>query len=394
MRVLISGAGIAGPTTAYWLTKYGFTPSIVERAGSLVTGGYKIDVRGSALDVLRRMGIEDAVVAAATRMRGAVLVDRDGTVISRMSGDEFGHRVGDDVEIVRGSLCRILMDRIPDVETIFGDSIERLEQLADGVRVDFASGATREFDLVVGADGLHSNVRRLAFGDEEQYRRDLGMYLCVFSVPNYLGLDREEMQYSEIGRVAALWSTREEGEAKACFGFAAPPGSIGLRDRTQQEDAIRSTYAGIGWEVPRLLDLMPDATDWYFDVAAQIDLPSWSSGRVALAGDAAYCASPMSGQGSSLALIGAYVLAGELAAAGDDYEAAFRAYDRVLRPFIDANQALGIESAKFMTSTPEDDARELSGSAVEGVIDRTTDRITVASKAIDLRDYSEFASRT
>src|SRR5262245_1760182 len=166
MDVLISGAGIAGLTTAHWLRRYGFAPTIVERALSLVTGGYKIDVRGTALDVLRRMGAHDAVVASSTQMRGALLVDREGNVINRMTGDEFGHRVGGDLEIVRGTLCEILMARTAGVDVIFGDVVTSLTRSRDGVEVTFRNGDTRTFDLVVGADGLHSNVRRQVFGDE------------------------------------------------------------------------------------------------------------------------------------------------------------------------------------------------------------------------------------
>jgi 2-polyprenyl-6-methoxyphenol hydroxylase-like FAD-dependent oxidoreductase len=393
MDILISGAGIAGLTTAHWLRRYGFTPTIVERAPSLVTGGYKIDVRGTALDVLRRTGAHDAVVASSTQMQGALLVDREGNVINRMTGDDFGHRVGEDLEIVRGTLCEILMARTTGVDVIFGDVIASITQSGEGVEVTFRDGCARTFDLVVGADGLHSNVRRQVFGDESQYLRDLGMYLCVYSVPNYLHLDRMEVQYSEVGRIAAIWSTRDDADAKACFGFAAGERQIDLRDRAQQEEALRTVYAGIGWEVPRLLDLMPQAADWYFDIAAQVDMADWARGRVVLVGDAAYCASPMSGQGSSLALIGAYVLAGELAAAGGDHDAAFAEYDRVMRPFIAVNQALGIQSAQFMTQDPASAPVELSGSEIESVIDRSTDRIADAANAITLKDYSGFTAQ-
>jgi 2-polyprenyl-6-methoxyphenol hydroxylase-like FAD-dependent oxidoreductase len=392
MDVLISGAGIAGLTTAHWLRRYGFTPTIVERAPALVTGGYKIDVRGTALDVVRRMGAHDAVVASSTRMQGAVLVDRDGNVIGRMTGDDFGHRVGEDLEIVRGTLCEILMAQTSGIDVIFGDVIDSMAQSADGVDVTFRNSGARTFDLVVGADGLHSNVREQVFGHESQYLRDLGMYLCVYSVPNYLQLDRVEMQYAEMGRVAQIWSTREEPNAKACFGFAAADRQIDLRDRLRQEEAVRRVYADIGWEVPRLLELMPEALDWYFDIAAQIDMAAWARGRVVLVGDAGYCASPMSGQGSSLALIGAYVLAGELAAAAGDHEAAFAEYDHLMRPFITVNQALGIQSAQFMTQDPASAPRDLSGSEIESTIDQTTDRIADAANAITLKDYSAFST--
>src|SRR5262249_15675248 len=266
-----------------------------------------------------------------------------------------------------GTLCEILMARTADVDVIFGDVIASITQSDDGVAVTFRDGDPRTFDLVVGADGLHSNVRRQVFGDESQYLRDLGMYLCVYSVPNYPHLDRMEVQYSEVGRIAAIWSTRDDANAKACFGFAAGDRQIDVRDRAQQEEALRTVYAGIGWEVPRLLELMPQASDWYFDIGAQVDMTEWARGRAVLVG----APSRVPGEGSSLALIGAYVLAGELVAAGGDHEAAFAEYDRVMRPFIAVNQALGIQSAQFMTRDPASAPVELSGREIESVIDRS-----------------------
>jgi 2-polyprenyl-6-methoxyphenol hydroxylase-like FAD-dependent oxidoreductase len=401
MKVLISGAGPAGLTVAYWLRRYGFAPTIVERAPSLVTGGYKIDVRGAALQVLRRMDIHDAVVAAATDMQGAVLVDADGKVINEMSGDAFGHRASEDLEIVRGTLCRTLMDHISDAEFIFGDSIRAIAQSLDGVRVDFTKNGPREFDLVIGADGLHSNVRKIVFGAESQFVRDLGLYLCVYAVPNYLNLDRMEMQYTELGRVAAIWSSRGDANAKACFGFVAPT-RVDLHDRAQQQQTLTNVYRGIGWEVPRLLELAPGATDYYFDVAAQVSMDRWSQGRVVLAGDAGYCASPMSGQGTSLALIGAYVLAGELAAASGTYQAAFDQYEKELRPFVMLNQELGMKSASLMKSKEKKNPlmwlldrmlRIAPGRMIEFFINRSTRRIHQAANAITLKDYSSFFAR-
>ena len=401
MRVLISGAGPAGLTVAYWLRRYGFTPTIVERAPSLVTGGYKIDVRGSALQVLRRMGIHDAVVAASTDMQGAVLVDAAGKVINEMSGDTFGHRASEDLEIVRGTLCRILMDNVSDAEFIFGDSIQAIAQSSDRVQVELAKHGRREFDLVIGADGLHSNVRKIVFGEESQLVRDLGLYLCVYSVPNYLSLDRMEMQYTELGRVAAIWSSRGDANAKACFGFVSPT-HVDLRDRAQQQQVLTNVYRGIGWEVPRLLELMPSAPDYYFDIAAQICMDRWSRDRVALVGDAGYCASPMSGQGSSLALIGAYVLAGELAAASGAYQAAFDQYEKELRPFVMLNQELGMKSASLMKSKEQQNPlswlleqmlRIAPGRMIEFFINRSTRRIHQAANAITLKDYSSFLAR-
>lgn len=396
MRVLVSGAGIAGLTLAYWLRRFGYVPTLVERAPSLPTGGYKIDVRGTALEILKRMDVYEAVVAGAADMQEALLVDRDGHVINRMSGDQHGHRVGEDVEIVRGTLCRILMDRVAGAEFIFGDEIQAVSQSGDSVQVQFAKNGAREFALVIGADGIHSNLRQLAFGDESRFLRDLGLYLCVYSVPNYLDLDRLEIQYTELGRMAAIWHSRKDSDLKACFAFARSSAGIDLRDRAQQQQALRTVYADIGWEVPRLLDRMEQATDWYFDTAAQICMESWSQGRIALLGDAAFCASPMSGQGTSLALIGAYVLAGELAAASGNHRKAFAEYEREMRPFVEANQALGMRAANLMRSNQKktlgawllvQSMRLIPGRMTEFFIGRSTQRIANVANAMALKDY-------
>jgi len=342
------------------------------------------------------MGIHDAVVAASTDMQGALLVDKDGTVIKEMTGDAFGHRVGEDLEIVRGTLCQILMDHIFDAEFIFGDSIRAIEQSSERVQVEFSKNSPREFDLLIGADGLHSNVRAIVFGDGSRFVRDLGLYLCVYTVPNYLNLDRLEMQYSESGRVAAIWSSRGDANAKACFGFVAPS-TIDLRNKAQQQQVLTSVYQGLGWEVPKLLSMIPAAPDYYFDAAAQIRMERWSQGRVVLVGDAGYCASPMSGQGTSLALIGAYVLAGELAAASGSYRTAFDRYEKEMLPFVTLNQDLGLKSAKLMRSKEnknvvtwllEQVIRLAPGRLLEFFINRSTRRIHEAANAITLKPYS------
>jgi 2-polyprenyl-6-methoxyphenol hydroxylase-like FAD-dependent oxidoreductase len=211
-----------------------------------------------------------------------------------------------------------------------------------------------------------------------------------------------EIQYSELGRIAALWSSAGDANVKACFGFVAPSLHIDLHDRAQQQQALRAVYEGIDWEVPRLLDMMPEASDWYFDSAAQIDMPRWSQGRVVLVGDAAYCASPMSGQGTSIALIGAHVLAGELAAASGTPSRAFAEFENVMRPFVEVNQALGRSSAKLMRSGEKMPVvvswllkqlmRAVPGRMLQWLINRGTKRISRAANAISLNDYSSFVT--
>ena len=396
MNILISGAGIAGLTVAYWLRHYGFTTTIVERAPTLLTGGYKIDIRGTALQVIHKMGIYDAIVAASTDMQGALLVDKNGKIISEMSGDTFGHRTGNDLEIIRGALCQILMNQVKDAEFIFGDSIQEISQLSAGVQVKFQHHKPRQFDLIIGADGIHSNVRRLVFGEESHFLHELGLYLCVFTLPNYLNLDRVEMQYSEFGKVAAVWSARGESNMKACFGFTASSTNIDSHDKAQQQQVIRNIYNGIGWEIPKFLQLMSNASDFYFDAAAQIHMNHWSENCVALLGDAAYCPSPMSGQGTSLAMIGAYILAGELAAAKGIYQTAFDQYEKEMKPFVKLNQELGITAAKTMKSQEKKGLlswllkpliRFVPGHLIKLIINLSTRRIHRVANAIVLKDY-------
>jgi len=396
MRILIAGAGVAGLTTAYWLKRYGFMPTIIEKSPSLPTGGYKIDVRGSALHVLRKMNVYDEVADASTDMQGAILVDKNGKHLCQMTGDAFGHRVNDDIEIIRGTLCTILMDQLTDIECIFGESIQEMHEKSHSIEVTFTNNTRREFELVIGADGVHSIIRQLIFNNEEQANKDIGLYLCVFTTPNYLNLDRIEMQYSELGRIAAIWSARGDQNMKACFGFTAPSATINLRDRTQQQQALKEMYSDINWEVPQLLQMMDASTDFYFDRVTQITLESWSSGRVALVGDAAFCPSPMSGQGTSLALIGAYILAGELAAAKGQYHLAFDQYDNQLRSFAESNQALGTTAANLMKSQQGNRflmriimlfMRIMPGRLIKFFINLSSRRINRVANSISLKDY-------
>ncbi|MGV9771221.1 FAD-dependent monooxygenase [Streptosporangium sp. NPDC003464] len=348
-NVLISGAGVAGVTLAYWLRRHGFTPTVVERAPALREGGYKIDIRGAALEVVERMGVMDEIRRERTDVRGGSIVTATGRRVASMDGDTFGGREGEDAEILRGDLTRILADLTDGgVEYLFGDSIASVTDTGDEVEVTFDSGLRRTFDLVVGADGLHSTTRALVFGPEERFVRDLGYYISIFSVPNHLDLDRWELTYVAPRRTALTYSTAKDAGAKAMFLFASEPLEHDHRDRAGQQRLVAEAYAGQGWEVPRLIDGMDQAPDFYFDSLSQVHMDRWSKGRTVLVGDAAYCASPASGQGTSLALVGAYVLAGELAAAGGDHRAGFDGYERRMRHFAEQNQNLGPANVKRM----------------------------------------------
>ncbi len=335
--VLISGASVAGPSLAFWLSRFGFQPTIVERSRQLREGGYAVDFRGTSMEALRRMDLLDAVKAEATNMGDMYYVDRRDREVATMPAAAFSG----ELEIMRGDLARILYDATKaGTEYIFGDSIAELAEFDDGVEVRFESGRQRSFDLVIGADGLHSNVRALAFGPEEQFVRDLGLYASIFTVPNRLNLDYSGRLFSAPGTVAGVYSARQNREARALMFFDGDFGDYDYRDVGAQKQFVRQRFAGQGWYVPQILADMDVAPDFYFDTISQVVIERWSRGRVALLGDAAHCASPLSGMGTGMAVVGAYILAHELNTARDDHQAAFASYQRKLQPFVDASQTL------------------------------------------------------
>ncbi|WP_245713380.1 FAD-dependent monooxygenase [Nocardia rhamnosiphila] len=338
-NVLISGAGIAGPALAFWLKRYGFTPTVVEKAPTLREGGQAIDVLGTATEVVRRMGLLERVQELGTGKRGTSYVDARGRVRASISSETFnGVGANGDTEIQRGDLARVLYEATRDVEYMFGDSITALTQDQDGARVSFEHASPRTFDLVIGADGAHSHTCALAFGPEAQFARHMGYYIGIYTVPNFLGLDHWELDYNTPGMIAGAYSARENTEAKAIFAWASDPIDYDHRDAGQQKKIVADAFAGQGWQVPQLLAHLDDAPDFYFDAMTQIHMDTWHNGRVALVGDAGYCASPLSGQGADLSLVGAYSLAGELATAAGDHTIAFPAYEQQLRPMVDACQ--------------------------------------------------------
>jgi 2-polyprenyl-6-methoxyphenol hydroxylase-like FAD-dependent oxidoreductase len=355
-HVLISGASVAGPALAYWLRRHGMTATVVERAETIRPGGLAVDFRGPAMTVIERMGILGELRAHATHAGDATVVDAAGEQIAIMPGAIFAG----ELEVMKTDLTRILHDLTKaDTEYVFGDSITALTDTGDGVRAEFANGAPRTFDLVVGADGLHSVVRSLAFGPKETFTRQMGYAFATFSLPNYLHLDRSGFSHVAGDRSVNLFASDGDDLARAMFMF---PATDVPRDLAAQQEALRAAYAEVGWEAKNILAALPTATDFYFDELSQIEMPSWSTGRVALVGDAGYCASPMSGRGTSQALLGAYVLAGELATA-TDHSTAFANYEHVLRDYVLANQEMGRMAAESFDIPPSQELFDAMASA-------------------------------
>jgi len=331
--VLISGAGIGGPALAFWLRRYGFAPTVVEVAPAPRPGGHAVDLRGAGREVVERMGLLDAVRAERVDERGFAYVDGRGRRTARMPADLFdGEGMVAEIEIMRGNLTRILYDATRDgIEYLFQDRITELTEDGDGVKVTFASGTVRRFDIVVGADGLHSGIRRLAFGPEQEFVRHLGGYMAYFTVPDPGNLDHWFLMHG---------APESGGMAKAMLSFTSPPLDYDRRDVLAQQQILRARFTGAGWLVPRMLAAMPGAGDFYFDSLSQVHMGQWYRGRTVLLGDAGYCGSPLAGLGTAMALVGAYVLAGELSATPNDHEAAFARHQDELRDYVKQCQTL------------------------------------------------------
>ena len=331
ISILISGAGIAGPALAYWLGRYGADVTVVEIAPALRASGFAVDFRGPThLEVLRKMCVLDELRHIQTHGGAMSCVDEHSREIFRLPA-EFA---GGDIEVYRRDLSRVLYEHSAGrAEYLFGDAITNLAQTDDAVHVDFAKSASRTVDLVVGADGLHSGVRRLAFGAEARFARHLGFYLAGWDLPNDLHAGPTAQQYNVPGRMASIRADlRHPDRAIAFVVFASPLLDHDWRDVEQHKKLISNTFAGLRWHVPHLLDALRDAQDVYFDSISRVTVPRWSAGRVALLGDAAWGVT-LGGMGVGTGIVGAYVLAGELAAAGGDHRTAFTAYENRMRGY-------------------------------------------------------------
>jgi 2-polyprenyl-6-methoxyphenol hydroxylase-like FAD-dependent oxidoreductase len=392
--VLISGASIAGPTLAYWLDLYGFDVTVVERAPAVRSGGYPIDIRGTAISVIERMGLLPHVQAAHIASRDLTFVDAAGKTIGTIPVYDLTGNKGRDVELPRGALTKLLygLTRNSKVRYRFEDRIETLEDDGAGVYVRFRSGEHRRYDVVIGADGLHSNTRRLIFGPEDGFSHYLGHTFNLFTMSNDLGLSQGGIVYTEPGRSAGVFAVGDSADLFAflIFGTKTPPLDAHA-DKAAQIERTAAVFAGGGWEVPRMVEALRHADDLFFDTVSQIRMPCWSKRRVALVGDAAYAPSFRSGQGTSIALVGAYVLAGELSAHDDPAEA-FTAYERIARPYVEANQALAIkEHGDFLVPRTQEELAERNRALASFEPGETGERydqnIRAVHNALTLPDY-------
>jgi 2-polyprenyl-6-methoxyphenol hydroxylase-like FAD-dependent oxidoreductase len=337
-KILVSGASIAGPTLAFWLTKYGFDVTIVERSKSLRLGGQNLDVRGAGRAIARMMGIEKEILAANTGEIGLQFVNSDNKVEAAFPSDGAGSFTSE-AEILRGDLVNILYNKTKDdVKYIFGKYITAIDQYDDNIKVTFNVGEKEVYDLLIAADGVRSTTRQLIFGDEPEIKFT-GLYNAWYTIPKS-GTDTQWARwYTAPGSRVMLIRPDNHGTVRASFSFLSDDKGYQKLPNSGQKKILQEKLSGAGWEAERLMAEVEKNNDVYFDAISQVHAPRWFSGRTGMIGDAAYCPTPLTGMGTTLAIVGAYLLAGELSR-HDRHEDAFVAYEKRMRPFVKEVQNL------------------------------------------------------
>jgi 2-polyprenyl-6-methoxyphenol hydroxylase-like FAD-dependent oxidoreductase len=341
--VLISGASFAGLASAFWLNKLGYAVTIVETAKSLKKGGTPVDIKEGVVQVVKRMGLLDRIAFKSLKDRPMAFLDSDGAPVAVMPARETAQGMTESYEIERDVLLDMLFDEVKEnTEIIFDDSISGLEQSADEVTVTFTSGQRRSFSLVLGCDGTHSVVRKICFGEESSFSFFMQHYFGLSIVDKLLIAENTGQMFNVPGKTVMLNAYKNQTDIAFCF-FSGEEIAYDRRDSTQQRDMVRQNFEGEGWRVSELLEEMEGCKNFYFDKLCQIRMGSWSEGRVALVGDAAYCPSPTAGMGGSMAILGATALADALLKYPDDFNMAFQEYDQSFRPIAEEIQANAIE---------------------------------------------------
>jgi 2-polyprenyl-6-methoxyphenol hydroxylase-like FAD-dependent oxidoreductase len=341
MRVAINGCGIAGPTLAYWLLRSGHEPVLIEEAPRLRSSGYVIDFWGIGYDIAEKMGLISRLKDIGYQVGQVRFVDARGRTAASFATDVFQRTThGRFTSLRRSDLSAALFSTVEGkVETLFGDSIAAIEEQKGSVRVTFERAVPRTFDLVVGADGLHSRVRHLAFGPEEQFEMPLGYHVAAFEAKGYR--PRDDLVYvshAQPGRQISRFSMRDDRTLFLfVFDDAQLQGANPTRNAERKKELHR-IFGKDGWESPHILARLDDAGEVYFDRVSQIRMETWARGRTVLLGDAAACVSLLAGEGTGLAIAEAYVLAGELARAKGDHDTAFAGYQARLMPFLQRKQ--------------------------------------------------------
>ncbi|KAI9698828.1 MAG: hypothetical protein M1820_007335 [Bogoriella megaspora] len=346
LRVLITGASVAGPALGLVLARSGAIVTLVERSKALRTEGQNIDIRGVGIGVIKRLGVEKAIRQHTTTEAGLVFVNSQNEVEAEFPAQENdSNSPTAEIEILRGQLAQILYDASKDkVEYIFDNRVTSIEQNDDVAHVSFANGTPKDYDLVVAADGQTSKTRAIAFGEKaDGCVHSLGQYMAYFSIPR--GDTDTEMArwYNAPERRCILLRPDNTGSTRAVLGIvSSDPALDGVLESgvEEQRKLMRRLFDDAGWETERILNGMDTTDDFYMQQVAQVKLPEWSVSRFCVVGDSAYCPSPISGMGTTCALVGAYVLAGEICKHGKDYRSAFREYDRIMRPFVERAQKL------------------------------------------------------
>ncbi|TKK90776.1 FAD-dependent oxidoreductase [Herbidospora galbida] len=387
MRILISGASVAGPLAAYWLARYGHAVTVVEKAPQLrKAGGHAVDLFRPALEIARRMGVYDQIRARRTRVE--LLSFRrpaDTRPAEIRIGALMARSAGDHVEIMRDDLSEILYEASRDhVDYVFGDSIAAVDDRV----VSFENGPPREFDLVIGADGLHSNVRRLTFGPESDYATWIGAYLAVLTLTDHPGPPGRVDGIVAVNRMAMIY--HDHANARGFFMFR-PPARLDYhhRDVPKQKTLVKEHFGDLGGEAAWLLDRLDATPAFYFDSVTQLRMDTWSKGRVTLVGDAGYCPGPAVGGSTSLAMVGAYVLAGELSRF-PDHTHAFASYERELAGYVQKSRAFAIGAAKRLVPGSERALRNLLyGTRLLNRLPAPAVRLVTAS-SVGLRLHTSF----